>query len=432
LLIVWRPQSIIYLMIPPTIVPKYFQVDISIGHVSVYLYDILVFLFCLSAIYISMIRLVKKKPIFNLNDDTKFVVLLVGIYLILHLFYFLAAMIQGIQPASSARRFLLYSGVLYFFMPILFIDEKHKIDALITFIVVMSVLALLHQVYSFAFASRWQNYTSSGTVRLGIKGVSLIGCAMLAILVFKEKLKYYLLSTCPILSIILVGHRSGLIALGASLVALFALTKKASKTLILIYLLSGSLILSLTILEVFTGHSFIDDTITRGKDTFNTDNATSIGRIDKIRHNYMVFKKNPIFGIGYNYESIGKDLNRTMSFNVDPEMIEKVEHDVRHPHNFILKLLSHTGLTGTLLVILISALSLKNCYNVGRADNYNSPYGIFLFCSIVFFLFFALMNTTFTSEGWFFWLLCGMSALLRPKLLETDHKEITVSAKQES
>jgi O-antigen ligase len=331
-------------------------------------------------------------------------------------------------------------------MPIFFVRDRSQLNALIAFIVIMALLAPVDQIYAFATKERWGGLTSSGTVRLGLGGASVIASGFLAIIIFRNDLRYYLLATFPILSILLTGHRSGFIALGAAMMTFFKLTKKTTKSLLLVYLLSGSLLLVLTGLEIFTGHNFIEDTMKRGKDTFNTEVTTSKGRLEKISNAFDIFKRRPIFGIGYNFERIRDLLPSSGLINTnaaqqtgsgrnplrhgstdDPRRAGKImldaEYDVLHPHNFLFRLLAHTGLVGTALLIYIIMATLKICRRLVQSDTLHYPYGIYLYCSIVFFLVFALWNTTFVADGWFFWLLCGASVVLVQRA-EADRQDL--------
>jgi O-antigen ligase len=359
--------------------------------------------------------MVKKDAILNLPESSRTLAVFIMFYIILHGIYICAAIYNGVAPATAIRRFLQYSDVLYFFLPVLFIREKSQLEFFIAFIVVMAVLALGHQIYSFAGATRWRNFTSSGTVRLGLGGVSILACALFALLSHKNSLKYYFLATCPILSIILVGHRSGLIALGAALLVFFLVTKKITKFMVLVYVLSGSLIVALAGMDIYTGHSFIDDTLSRSRDTFNFENRTSVGRLDKIKNNYMMFKKNPIFGFGYNYENIQNQINYSTTAQNYEEVVMEIKRDVMHPHNFVFRYLSHTGIFGFSIIMAITYLIFKKCRNLIKLDEALQKYGTFLLCSNIFFILFALWNTTFTAEGWVFWILAGICATIKEK-----------------
>jgi O-antigen ligase len=168
-------------------------------------------------------------------------------------------------------------------------------------------------------------------------------------------------------------------------------------------------------LELFTGHSFLDDTLARSADTFSVENQTTTRRIDKIIINYYILKKNPIFGIGYNRENI-KDLLISSEIIKNIDNIDKREEiDVLMPHNFVMHSLSHTGIIGTLILSIIIALAYKGSYVLLRSNDSQSSYGLFMICSFTFFLIFALMNTTFKSEGWIFWFLCGTSFIYNKK-----------------
>lgn len=401
------PQAILYLLIPSTILPKYFNQVITIGHVNIFVHDCFLFFYCACAGVLILAKFIKKKQIFDLDSATKPLFFLASSYLLLHLFYVVISLVQGVSPATAIRRFLIYSDILYFYFPILFLSDESQYKNLLKFMIIMVIFGFLHQLYVAAIATRFHNLTSSGTVRIGLNGITIIGSCFFAFIVFKNDLKYYLIAICPIISIILVGHRSGFIAIAASLIVFFIFTKKITKLLLLCYLFGFLLLISLGGLEFLTGHDFLEDTLTRTGDTFSTSNKTSIGRLNKIENSFQVFIKKPIFGFGHNYESIKGLANKYPYGLNDQEYLKDFEFNVLHPHCLLARSLSHTGIFGTLILSSIIILALKRCHLlIGAGESYSTK-GVFIYCSIIYFVVFSLFNTTFTEEGWFFWTLCG-------------------------
>jgi len=285
-----------------------------------------------------------------------------------------------------------------------------QIRNLMIFIVIISVLYLPQQLYSFIVQPEWvlaKSKTSSDTIRLGSAGMPILACGLFTILIWKNKAKYYVLGLFPIISFFLIGHRSAYLALGASLILVLKWTKGVTKSALLVYL--GSFLLFFTLLGVgnFLGYSFIDDVLKRGSDTFNLENPTTAGRLYAIGNNFFIFKKKPILGIGYNHESLRKMFPPAPLVGDTGDTI--LEKNVLHPHNFVIRHLSHTGISGTFLIFTIIFLVLKRCYSSIREGGMLRDPGVFLFGSISFFLILALMNTTFVAEGWFFWVLCGVT-----------------------
>jgi O-antigen ligase len=132
-----------------------------------------------------------------------------------------------------------------------------------------------------------------------------------------------------------------------------------------------------------------------------------------INDNLFIFKQKPIFGIGYNEEILPKLFSRSDYSNrrvTGPGDMGDV-FNILHPHNFLLRSLSNTGLMGTSVLFCIIYLVFRRCYALIRTRGDYHQIGIFLFCSIFFFLIFSLMNTNFFSEGYVFWILCGIAAI---------------------
>ena len=74
------------------------------------------------------------------------------------------------------------------------------------------------------------------------------------------------------------------------------------------------------------------------------------------------------------------------------------------------------AIKGSLVIFAIIGLVLKQCYSFIRAGGILRDSGVFLFCSITFFLILGLMNTTFFGDGFVFWILCGSAAFLSKEL----------------
>jgi O-antigen ligase len=239
-----------------------------------------------------------------------------------------------------------------------------------------------------------------------------LGCAIFAILIWIRGPKQYVLAAIPILSIILIGHRSGFLALGIGLLLLFFWMRQVGKTFLFAYTTVFFTLLSFIVLDAFLGYDFLSDAYKRITDTLDTTNPTTVSRAYAVRDNFFVFLKKPLFGIGYNYEELSQILA--------PPLLERVKVDgfftvaelnVLHPHNFIMKFLSHTGLTGTSLILLIIISVFRRCYALITSEKHVRDVGIFLFCSLAFFIIMALMNTIFFPHGFMFWTLCGMTIL---------------------
>lgn len=408
-LIVLKPRLVIYPLILMSMFSNTIKYSFSVGYTNIFLKDIILAYYFGSVLLILLLRLIKKETLFDNDPGTNSLLTAIFLYVLMHIFYMALGVFQGVPIDSILRRFEKFSGCLFFFFPLFYFSESGYMKRLLYFITILAVFFPVWQICIYFFSAEWQRViTSSGTVRLSGAGVTpLLACALFAILTWKTELKYYVLTVFPIISMVLVGHRSVLLALAMSLATYFIWTKKLVRSLLFVYFIGFALLIGLLMVELFTGHSFIEDTVTRGADTFNSENTTTVARIFSIKDNLHVFSKKPLTGIGYNHEALPelfpkKTLERERVSGDLPAVF-----NVLHPHNFVLRLLSHTGLLGTLLFMLIFFLVLKRCAFLIKARPETHLIGTFLFASIVFFIVLSLMNNTLFMEGHIFWILCG-------------------------
>jgi O-antigen ligase len=418
-LFVFKPLLLIVLLITYRAFPVFFEFQIRLGSINVYLEDLILSLYTFIAGWMILQRLIDKKEIFDVPDEAKVIVRLVLLYILLHVFYSFAGLYQGISPQNVIRRFSQYSGCLYFFFPILFINNDSKYRRLLLFIVLIAVVYPFWQLYIAFSGGAW--VTSSGTFRVAGAGMPIIICALFTLLIYNgKKITSYLSSIFPIFSVMLTGHRSMFLALAISLTFFLLWNKKITKSILFIYLGSFGLFFVLIAFEMFTGHDYIADVTIRAADTFNTENKTSLGRAAKIKDSLSAFMEKPIAGFGYNHEEVptffggfpGKKTNLKRGLN--EELYQKVTN-VLAPHNFLMRVLGHMGIIGSFLIISIIGMILKRSFSLSRMDGINGKHGAFLFCTLTFFLVTALMNTTFVSEGEVFWILSGTSVLIYKK-----------------
>ena len=410
-LLVWKPFLILYILVLGTFFHKLLILEISIGSINIYLKDVLVLLYCISlflAFFTSII--IKKAPLFKISSKSIFLLCLVFSYIGLMVIYMISGYFQGVPLDSCIRRFLNNSYCLFFFMPLLFLQDKRQLKHLIVFIILLSIVFPFWQLYVF-FAEGIYSHTSSGTLRLqGSTAATLLTCAILAILIWMRGYKQYLLVCFPIISIIFIAHRSVYIALFIALLLSFFWIKQLGKLFLFSYVTIGLLVLSMVAIEIFWGHSFLSDFTHRGAETFSTTNPTTLARFHAIKDNLYVFAKKPIWGIGFNYEVLSIIFHKSSVVfpNIDFTLTET---DVLQPHNFFLRHLSHTGIIGTSIITMIIISVLRRCKDLISREGTDRNVGIFLFSYITYFIIVSLMNTTFFVHGFIFWIFCGITIL---------------------
>jgi O-antigen ligase len=387
-----RPVLIIYYLVFITFLPYSWNPKLSVGPVNIYLSDGVLVVWGLVLIVSIFNHLLRRKNINELIPSGLSPVWIILLYLFMHMTFMVLAYINGVALDAIVRRFIVYSGCIFFFFPLCFSKEKVGYRRLLLFLIVIVLVYPIYQIYAYLVIGHY-GLTSSGTARLdGSGGTYTIAAALFAILIWKRGPSKYVLSILPILSLILIGHRSGLVALIIGLTMLFILRKEFVKGAAYLYGLTLSLLLFLVGLDYFLGTQFLYEGTTRAGDTFNAADKNVVGRAYAIVGNFQVFLSKPILGIGYNYEDLAK------SFNVSI-----------HPHNFIMRFLSHTGLVGTTLIISFIVLIYKKAWAVFKYSSSMKDFGIFVLCSITFFLIFSLMNTTFFTTGAsLFWFLSGL------------------------
>jgi hypothetical protein len=229
-LLVFRPITLIYLLVIITFFNFVGIFKFSLGPVNIYLSDIILFL-CIIFLAITVFDyLLRKKSIADLiPPKTNLIILLLFLYLIMHLVFMISAYMHGLSPDTIIRRFLPYSSCFCFFYPMFFVKNEAQVKRLLLFIAILALIFPIWQIYSYCFTSH-HFLTSSGTIRLtGSSAIHLIGAAVFAILLWKRGIAKYFLAIIPIVSLLLIGHRSGLIALVSGLALLFILRKEFVK-----------------------------------------------------------------------------------------------------------------------------------------------------------------------------------------------------------
>jgi O-antigen ligase len=397
--LLWRPHLLLYLLILNTQFPIFKNKMIALGPVNVYPKDLFFLLFIVSFTAVLINNRFRTRQFLNIHDAQKPLVVLVIGYICLHIVYLIMAILQGVPLDSSIRRFLQYSDCFYFFLPLFFLKDEKQFRNMLAFIVIVACLYPIWQLHDFTSTGR-HYLTSSGTIRLaGSQAASILACGLFAILIWMRGPKQYVLAAIPILSIILIGHRSGFLALSIGLLLLFFWMKQIGKSFLFAYTTVIFALLSFIVLDAFLGYDFLSDAMQRGSDTFSTTNKTTLGRFCSIKNNFYVFLNKPLFGIGYDYDNLSKIFVDSLTIDANPNDIAIAKKNVLHPHNFFMKFLSHTGLAGTSLILLIIFSAFRYCHIYIFSKKHLRNAGIFVLCSLTFFIVMSLMNTIFFPQS---------------------------------
>jgi O-antigen ligase len=414
----WRPHLLVYLLIIETYFPSLAKIKFSLGHVNVYTNDLIFIFYSLSLFFILFSAFLQKRRLLDLCPTNKLFVYLVIAYIFLNIYFMASALLYGVPVDSAIRRFQAYGSCLYFFLPLLFIRDYKEYYNILVFVVVISLIYPVWQLYAFMGSSS-HFITTSGTVRAsGNFAVPLIALSFFAIMIWQRGMKQYVPSFILIVAIIMVGHRSAYVAFALSVILLFIWLRNVGKIMIYGYLATLCIPLILVCYSYISGYDWLGSLMTRGSDTLSTTDRNTLARAYTIKDNFLVFLAKPLLGIGYNYEQHSNILTNSAQLSKNTFL----PTCILHPHNFFMRHLSHTGIVGTSLITLIIFSALKNCYSCISKDGTCRKIGILLFCSICFFLVYALMNTVFFSTGCssLFWILAGITVVFTEKEMGSD------------
>ncbi|MGD0962085.1 MAG: O-antigen ligase family protein, partial [Methylomonas sp.] len=192
-------------------------------------------------------------------------------------------------------------------------------------------------------------------------------------------------------------HRSGYIAITLAFAALSALKGKKIQNIGILLLAGIAVIGMLTLLEKFTNINMLEKNINRVEQTFENTGTTK-SRLDAMMEVFKEFEERPLTGIDYQ-ESYHLTLDSARSIHA---------FNVMHPHNFVLAIIMTTGIVGTTLMFTLIFRTLRTSYKLSQFPE-SSTAGIFLFSSAIFFVTYAVMNTTMETSGYIFWYLSGIT-----------------------
>jgi O-antigen ligase len=411
LILVWislKPHCLMYLLLISAF-PFFRLVKLSAGNVNIYYQDMLFILYSLFLGIYFIDRLLKRRDLPTLAPDVKRLLIFVFLYLSLQLSYIFLALLKGISLQNIIRRSYPYLQCIYLFLPVCFIKSENQLRRILLFVIFISSCFPLWQLFIF-FTGSGAFVTSSGTVRLAGSHLSpLLASTVFALILWHRGWSKYLLISAPIMSIVLIAHRSAYVALFLGLAFLFYFLKELKKPILLAYIASLLVVTAIYVLSFFTGHNFMEDATTRMVDTFSAEHVTTVGRIERMKNSYIAFRRYPLAGIGYDYEILSKVFTNEAAIG-----------GVLHPHNFVIRHLTHTGVLGTILILSIIAQTLLLCFLGANRFTAERTRFVFLFCTLVFFILISLMNTEFFVHGYFYWIPIGVTLYYRKRELTTQ------------
>jgi len=370
------------------------NLNISVGGANIFLPD----LFFATAIFLTIAgvtRILITGRLRLLSSSTKVILFWVACYILFFMGKIIAGYIEGVPLDSMVRRFALDTQCIYLFVPLLYLKQEKTLRTLLYFIVLLSILFPLGQPFLYGTADQVSFEQGQGTLRLGFGYANLL--MMLGVLAFFVWENKIWLSSLPLAGIAMLAQRSAFISLALCIIFL-TLKKKNNVKFISMLGASGLLLIAtLFIIQTTMNIPVVDKAIERVSETFEYTGTTK-ARINVIPITFEQIGNKPWLGFSYKeIYTLQLQQNRVaFAFNM------------LHPHNFILSSLLRTGFIGTLILFIIIALVLLSAYKLMRERNIHKQ-GMYLFSTLLFFIVFGIMNTSFISAGYVFWILTGIT-----------------------
>lgn len=380
--------ALIYLFIigiaGPSIVDN---LKVSIGPVNILPLD----LFFAFSFVASLVFLVKKMQVSA--SETKVSAWLV----LLFVAFFVGKLINGFfsgMPLDRLIRFFMGDAqAIYFFLPLAIYKNKSQLKSLIRFTVVLSLIFPLCQPFLIHTEITKNILREQGTLRLGFGDANVIlGYGVIALFAWEYK-KY--LSFLPLAGIMMLAHRSAYIAIVLGLLALSFVKGKKIKTLMLMGMAGALVIGMLAVLQSFTNINILDKNLSRASETFQSTGTTT-SRIGVFPIAVEEFVKRPLTGMDY----------KELQLALFREEFSPRDFNIAHPHNFVLVAIMNYGLLGSMIMFTLIFKSMRAAYGLTKTEEFKTT-GAYLLSAILYFVIFAMMNTTMGSVGYAFWFLCG-------------------------
>ena len=209
-----------------------------------------------------------------------------------------------------------------------------------------------------------------------------------------------------LLAVLLTGERLPMIILiGSTLLAIVYFNN--FKQLIKIFL-----ILSVLVSLVYNFNHIFKTRMDNMIYVISNFYESSWGRI--YESSFMLFKDNYLFGVGLKNYRVECDLQ------VDPRPLHEAQFCSSHPHNFVLELLSETGLIGISIFFIFFGFilsKLSNLFKINLRKKELMNYGLGNLLILLIYIWPLKTSGSFfsTFNGSFFWLSLGLAMLISRK-----------------
>ena len=406
--------SILYIILVMYLAPPFngdigfSKLSISFGSVNVYPHDIL-----LVVIVFIIVKLIYSDPkIFLSQIKTKASFLMI-LYLSWHIFRGMHGIMFLNLPIDRALRLISskFFSIFIILIPLIYynssLKEKKKIFPSKT--IFWSGIAIpVFGLVNMALHPKGIIITSSGTFRYLtgsaniFLGYSLIVAYLNLINGDTKKLLLRLLYISWLFfGMLLTQHRSIIIALlSILLVDAFLFSHFESfirKTFCSVF----SIVLFILIFNAFqfNPNSFSQQVYKRFSDTFNSKNATTVGRLQIWENSSDIIKIHPFIGEGLKLHYVKHGTKLLVS----------------HPHNMVVNIFISEGIIGLLINGALIMWCMLGSYRLSKSEEGFNSYILLLF--FIYFIVYSMFNTTYTStlSSELFYLSLGILALFQVK-----------------
>lgn len=371
------------------------DLKLSIGSTNIFFPDLL-YAAGLFLAFFGIFRLLFTGQLRYYAPLTKAAVFLTVCYFFFFVVKIVIGYFEGVPIDSLIRRFAIDTQCIYMFLPLFYLKEEKTLKQILYFVLLVTLLFPLAQPFVYGSADQVAlEEGQGGTLRLGFGNANLF--LMLGVLAFFVWERKIWLSALPLAGIAMLAQRSAFVAISLCIMVLSLQKKKSVKFIALMGVVGALLISTLILIQSTTSVPVVSKAAERFSQTFEKT-GTTMARVDVIPMAFAEYAKRPF--VGFTYREIHalkhSQLNDAFSSNM------------LRPHNFVLSSLLRSGTIGTVLLFCVIGLVMMAAYRLIEQPNTREQ-GAYLFSTLLFFVVFGLMNTSFLSAGFVFWVLAGIA-----------------------
>jgi O-antigen ligase len=370
---------------------------------------------------IFLYELIKKNYYNEIKLNWIYFYLIFVFYNILHSF-FATDILNSLQSSFFQFRYLLFSLFIF-----LCISNSKNIEFIIKFWLGLVLLVSFDTIYQYFFLKNIFGLPIRGLRPSGIFGKELVVGAFIAYIsvpvIFyyfnkfynqnlKGKFLYSLIYLFLFTTVALTGERLSFLVFFISSIIIFIFNTSLKKFIIL------TMTLIIFLITIYFNSSSFNSRVKDFNNILANFYDSSYGRLWE--SGYLLFEKNKIFGVGL------KNYRVDCDNQIDPRPESIPQFCSTHPHNFVLEILSETGLVGFFIFFIFFFYLIfyfKNKIRYLRSDIAFKKYSSLLYGNILILLIYVWPLKTsgsfFTTwNGSFFWLNLGIALLITKKKIK--------------